>query len=262
MNPDRTLHKSRSQSSIINRQSIINPAVLPAGLGRPCIVLFSGGLDSTTVLALATKTGWRVHALTVNYGQRHAHELDVARRSAALWRVTGHTEIDVDLRVLGGSALTSDTTVPKHGDGHATTGIPVTYVPARNTVLLALALAKAETVGAADIMLGVNAVDYSGYPDCRPEFVRAFESLANLATKAGVEGTARFRIHAPLIEMSKRQIIELGVSLGVDYAATSSCYDPTPDGAACGACDACVLRLRGFADAGLTDPARYAKSAP
>ena len=234
----------------------------PSGLGRPCVVLFSGGLDSTTVLALATRNDWRVHALTVNYGQRHAYELTAARRTVAHWGVAAHRELDVDLRAFGGSALTSGIAVPRSADGRIGSGIPVTYVPARNTVLLSLALAWAEALGAADIMIGVNALDYSGYPDCRPEFVRAFEALANVATKAGVEGTTRFRVHAPLIDLSKRQIIELGISLGVDYGDTSSCYDPAPDGAACGECDACMLRRKGFAEAGITDPVRYARPVP
>jgi 7-cyano-7-deazaguanine synthase len=221
------------------------------------VVLLSGGLDSTTVLALATRDGWGVHALTVRYGQRHAVELDAARRAAAAYRVARHEVIDLDLRAFGGSALTSDLPVPQDRDDAAIAhGIPVTYVPARNTIFLALALAFAETVAAHDIFLGVNALDYSGYPDCRPDFLAAFETLATLATKAGVEG-ARYTIHAPLIARTKAEIVALGTSLGVDYAATISCYDPAADGAACGRCDACALRRKGFREAGIPDPTRY-----
>jgi 7-cyano-7-deazaguanine synthase len=221
------------------------------------VILFSGGLDSTTLLALASTQGWRVHALTVLYGQRHAVEVEAARRIAKQWNVTQHVELDVDLSAFGGSALTSDMPVPKGRDAASMqAGIPATYVPARNTVFLSLALAWAETLSTADIMIGVNAIDYSGYPDCRPAFVQAFEALANLATEAGVDG-ARFRVHTPLIELSKREIIELGMRLGVNYAETYSCYDPAPDGAACGACDACVLRRKGFVDARVDDPTRY-----
>jgi 7-cyano-7-deazaguanine synthase len=225
-------------------------------------LLFSGGLDSTTLLALASTEGWRVHALTLRYGQRHAFELDAARRTARRWNVERHLELSVDLAALGGSALTADIAVPKgRSEGEMGAGIPVTYVPARNTVFLSLALAWAETIGAADIFIGVNALDYSGYPDCRPEFIEAFEAMANLATKAGVGGATQLRVHAPLIALSKREIVELGTRLGVDYADTASCYDPAPDGAACGECDACVLRRKGFAEAGLIDPVRYVGSA-
>lgn len=223
------------------------------------VVLLSGGLDSTTALAIALRDGFDVAALSVRYGQRHAAELDAAARIAQRMGVARHEIVDLDLRAFGGSALTSDIPVPKDRDEHDIGGgIPVTYVPARNTVFLALALAFAETLGAADIFLGVNALDYSGYPDCRPAFIEAFERLANLATKAGVDGTSRFRIHAPLLQLSKAAIIALGLSLGVDYGGTCSCYDPLPTGEACGRCDACLLRLRGFEAAGVRDPIAYA----
>jgi 7-cyano-7-deazaguanine synthase len=227
---------------------------------RDAIVLLSGGLDSTTVLAHALQEGYRVHALSFRYGQRHAHELDAARRIAARHGVTDHVVIDIDLRTFGGSALTADIAVPKDREAEAMSsgGIPITYVPARNTIFLSFALAWADVLAAGDIFIGVNALDYSGYPDCRPEYIAAFERMANLATRGGVEGTAPIRIHAPLIAMTKRQIIERGLALGVDYALTTSCYDPAPDGAACGRCDACRLRLRGFEEAGVADPARYA----
>lgn len=223
-------------------------------------MLFSGGLDSTTLLALVAHNDWRVHALTVRYGQRHSNETDAAHRIAAHYRVAAHEVIDVDLRAFGGSALTDDIDVPKgRSESEIGSGVPVTYVPARNTVFLSLALAWAESVGARDVFIGVNAIDYSGYPDCRPEFIRAFEGMANLGTKAGADG-ARLRVHTPLIELSKKQIVELGTRLGVDFGATWSCYDPTPDGAACGECDACRLRRKGFADAKIADPTRYAPS--
>jgi 7-cyano-7-deazaguanine synthase len=226
---------------------------------RACVVLFSGGLDSTTLLALVAHNEWRVHALTVRYGQRHTNETEAARRIARSYGVAAHEIVDIDLRAFGGSALTDDIAVPRNrSDAEIGAGIPVTYVPARNTVFLSLALAWAETVGAFDLFIGVNAIDYSGYPDCRPDYIHAFEAMANLGTKAGVEGTARFRVHTPLIDMSKRQIIELGTKLGVDFGATWSCYDPAADGAACGECDACRLRRKGFADAAMTDPLRYA----
>jgi len=226
---------------------------------RPAVVLASGGLDSTTVLALARARGFAVHALTVDYGQRHRRELAAARRVARALGAVEHRVVAIDLRAFGGSALTSDAIrVPKGRPARAIgRGIPVTYVPARNTVLLALALAWAETLGARDLFLGVNAVDYSGYPDCRPGFLRAFQRLAGLATKAGVEGRARFRIHAPLLRMTKARIIRTGLALGVDYGLTHSCYDPAPGGRACGRCDACRLRLNGFAEAGAEDPVAY-----
>jgi 7-cyano-7-deazaguanine synthase len=220
------------------------------------VVLLSGGLDSATALAAAQADGLEAYALTVRYGQRHAAELEAARRVAARAGVAEHKVADVDLRLFGGSALTADIAVPKdgaHGDA-----IPVTYVPARNTIFLALALAWAEVLGAADIVVGVNAVDYSGYPDCRPAYIEAFERMARLATRAGVEGRMPLRVRAPLLHLRKHEIIRLGRSLGVDYALTTSCYDPAEDGAACGRCDACRLRLAGFAAAGLEDPARYA----
>jgi 7-cyano-7-deazaguanine synthase len=221
----------------------------------PAVVLLSGGLDSTTTLALATRDAYMVHALTFRYGQRHAHEIEAARRIAARYRVARHEIVDVDLRAFGGSALTADIAVPK--DRTIDAGIPITYVPARNTIFLAFALAYAEVTGASDIFVGVNFTDSSGYPDCRPEYIAAFERMANLATKAAVEGRATVRIRTPLIDLTKREIIALGLSLGVDYASTTSCYDPDASGAACGRCDACRLRLKGFAEAGTPDPAIY-----
>jgi 7-cyano-7-deazaguanine synthase len=229
------------------------------GPARPAVVLLSGGLDSATALAVARRDGYRCHALTLSYGQRHAAELRAAAAVAAALGAAEHRVLHLDLRAFGGSALTSDLPVPTDRSAEEmAAGIPVTYVPARNTVFLSLALAWAEVLGAFDLFVGVNAVDYSGYPDCRPEFVRAFEALANLATKAGVEGRGKFRVHAPLIDLSKAEIVRLGVSLGVDYALTHSCYDPAADGAACGRCDSCRLRRDGFAAAGVADPTRYA----
>jgi 7-cyano-7-deazaguanine synthase len=229
---------------------------------RPAVVLLSGGLDSATALAVARRDGFRCHALTIAYGQRHAAELTAARKVAAALGAVEQRVVELDLRAFGGSALTSDLEVPKDRSHDAIgTGIPITYVPARNTVFLALALAWAEVLGSFDLYLGVNVLDYSGYPDCRPEFVTAFEQLANLATKAGVEQKGRFRIHTPLIRLSKADIIRLGTSLGVDYALTHSCYDPAPDGAACGRCDSCQLRRDGFQAAGIPDPTRYAQRA-
>lgn len=225
---------------------------------RNAVVLLSGGLDSTTVLALATSEGYTVNALSFRYGQRHQHEIGAARRAAAKYDVARHEIADIDLRVFGASALTSDIPVPKGNDVNGAQTIPVTYVPARNTIFLSYALAYAEVTGSQDIFIGVNALDYSGYPDCRPEYIQAFERMANLATRVGVEGTAPIRIRVPLIDRTKAQIIELGMRLGVDYAATVSCYDPASNGYACGECDACQLRLKGFAQAGLTDPAPYA----
>lgn len=222
------------------------------------MVLVSGGLDSTTTLALAADAGFGLYALTVDYGQRHAAELRAARIAARRWIAVEHKIVTLDLRAFGGSALTDPAIpVPRDGDMEAVRPIPATYVPARNTILLSLALAWAEVIPAFDIFIGVNAVDYSGYPDCRPGFIAAFERLATLATRVSTEGGATFRIHAPLITMSKGEIIARGVELGVDYATTLSCYDPSDDGAACGHCDACLLRLRGFTEAGLRDPARY-----
>lgn len=225
------------------------------------IVLLSGGLDSATALAIAKANGFRVSALTIQYGQRHAVELEAARRIATEMGVDRHVEQMIDLRAFGGSALTdSDLQVPMdRPEGEMSRGVPITYVPARNTIFLSFALAFAETVGAFDLYIGANCVDYSGYPDCRPEYLAAFEAMANLATKAGVEGTGRFRIHAPLLMMTKPQIIERGLSLGVDYALTHSCYDPTPYGIACGHCDSCQIRLAAFVELGMNDPVSYVK---
>ncbi|PKV14020.1 7-cyano-7-deazaguanine synthase QueC [Xanthomonas prunicola] len=220
---------------------------------KKAVVLLSGGMDSAAVIALAQEQGFAVHALSVRYGQRHTSELDAAARVAAAQGISEHKVVDVDLRSIGGSALTDDIDVPDAGGD----GIPVTYVPARNTIMLSLALGWAEVVGANDLFCGVNAVDYSGYPDCRPEFVRAFEVLANLATKAGVEG-AGLRVHAPLQFLSKADIVREGVRLGVDFGLTVSCYRADPEGRACGHCDACRLRAAGFADAGIPDPTHYA----
>ena len=225
---------------------------------KNAVVLLSGGLDSTTCLAIARDLNFEPYALSFDYGQRHRVELDASRAVAARFGVVRHVEAKIDLRVFGGSALTSDIEVPKHDDaasiGHE---IPSTYVPARNTIFLSFALAYAETIGAGDIFIGVNALDYSGYPDCRPEYIHAYEQMANLATRAGVEGTQRLTIHTPLISMTKAEIIREGLRLGVDYALTSSCYDPTPTGTPCGHCDSCLLRQRGFAEAGSTDPLAY-----
>ena len=222
------------------------------------VVLLSGGLDSATALAEARADGFATYCLTIRYGQRHAVEVEAARRVARSLGATRQIEQEIDLRAFGGSALTSAIEVPRDRDEAAmTTGIPITYVPARNTVFLSLALAWAETLDAFDIYLGVNCVDYSGYPDCRPEYLAAFEVLANLATRAGVEGTGRFRIRAPLIRLSKEQIIRRGRSLGVDFGLTHSCYDPDPAGLACGRCDSCRIRLAAFERLGLDDPARY-----
>ena len=232
----------------------MNPDVEGGGNATPrAVVLVSGGLDSATVLAMALEQGYECHALSVDYGQRHAVELEAARRVVARWPGVAHRIIPIDLAAFGGSALTdSDIAVPEA----PTEGIPITYVPARNTVLLALALAWAETLGALRIFIGVNAVDYSGYPDCRPEFIAAFETLANVATKEGVEGN-QIRIQAPLIHLTKAEIITQGTALGVNYADTFSCYQPDATGRACGRCDSCRIRRAGFADAGLPDPTRY-----
>jgi 7-cyano-7-deazaguanine synthase len=217
------------------------------------IVLLSGGIDSYTAAAIMQSEGFSLHALTVDYGQRHALEIRAARRVAASLGVARHLDLSLDLRSIGGSALTSDQPVPRDRDLSAS-GIPSTYVPARNTILLSLALAWAEAIGAHDLVIGVNALDYSGYPDCRPEFVRAFERLADVATRAGVEGGTRFRIHAPLLTLTKGEIISRGLGLGLDYGLTHSCYDPNPDGTPCQHCDSCVIRARGFAEAGVSDP--------
>ena len=223
--------------------------------GRTAVVLLSGGLDSATALAVARAEGYDCYALSFDYGQRHARELDSARKVAAALGVREHLVLPLDLRAIGGSALTADIAVPKgRSEGEIGTGIPVTYVPARNTIFLALALAWAEVLGAQDLFIGVNVLDASGYPDCRPEFIAAFERLADLATRAGVEGGSRFRVHTPLIDLTKGQIVSRGHELGVDFALTWSCYEPEPDGRACGLCDSCQLRRRGFAEARLEDP--------
>lgn len=224
------------------------------------VVLLSGGLDSTTTLAVAKRDGHEVHALTFRYGQRHEIEVDAARRVATAAGVRDHVVVDIDLRTFGGSALTSDATVPK--DRHVDAirhGVPITYVPARNTIFLSFGLAWAEVLTAKEIHVGVNAVDYSGYPDCRPEYIAAYQRMADLATRAGVEGRGP-QIRTPLLSLSKSEIIKLGASLGVDYSLTTSCYDPTVHGVACGHCDSCLLRLKGFADAGMKDPIRYRES--
>jgi 7-cyano-7-deazaguanine synthase len=218
---------------------------------RSAVVLLSGGLDSYTAAAMLKADGFRLYALSIRYGQRHVRELESARRVASSLGTKAHLELAVDLARVGGSALTGDIAVPK--DRAMDSSIPVTYVPARNTVFLSLALAWAEALGIFDIGIGANALDYSGYPDCRPEYLRAFESMANLATKAGVEG-GRFHIHAPLLAMTKADIVRKGLELGLDYGLTHSCYDPNPDGSPCGRCDSCVLRAKGFAEAGATDP--------
>jgi 7-cyano-7-deazaguanine synthase len=225
---------------------------------KKAVVLSSGGVDSTTAMAIARSEGFEVYSLSFNYGQRHARELEAARSVARELGAKEHLLIDLDLTRIGGSALTDTTPVPKgRAEAEMVREIPVTYVPARNTIFLSLALAWAEVLGAADIFIGVNAVDYSGYPDCRPEYVAAFERMANLATKAGAEGRLRIRIRTPLISLSKADILRLGQFLGVDYSLTHSCYDPAPDGAACGECDSCLLRKKGFEEAGMADPTRY-----
>lgn len=245
------------------------PSPSTSASDKPAVLLLSGGLDSATCLAIARSEGFDVHALTVAYGQRHTQEVEQARAIARVLGAASHSVVSLDLRAIGGSALTAAIDVPKDrpaqrvgvaqslaGD-RAQSAVPITYVPARNATFLGIALGLAEVVGAADLFIGVNSVDYSGYPDCRPEFIAAFEAMANLATRAGVEGT-RFKVHAPLQDMSKTEIIRTGLALGVDYGMTHSCYDPAPDGAACGHCDACQLRQAGFAGAGIADPTRYA----
>jgi 7-cyano-7-deazaguanine synthase len=227
-------------------------------MARKAVVLYSGGLDSATCLAMARNEGFAPHALSFAYGQRHAIELQKARQYAPQLGAVEHLVVDFDYRRVGGSALTADLEVPKHrSDGQA---IPVTYVPARNTIFLSFALGWAEVLGAFDIFIGVNALDYSGYPDCRPEYIAAFEAMANLATRAAVEERGRYHIHAPLVQLSKAQIIRQGLALGVDYSLTHSCYDPDSTGLACGACDSCTLRLKGFAEAGAEDPIDYVKA--
>jgi len=226
---------------------------------KSAVVLLSGGIDSTTTLAIALAEGYEAYALSFDYGQRHQIETQAARRAADSLGAKKHRIAKIDLRVFGGSALTGDIDVPKQrSETEIANGIPVTYVPARNTIFLAYALGWAEVIQAADIFLGVNAIDYSGYPDCRPEFIEAFQTVANVGTKAGVEGR-RFQIHTPLIKFSKAEIIRKAVKLGVDLSLTHSCYDPSPDGLACGECDSCLLRLKGFREAGIQDPIRYAK---
>jgi len=233
------------------------PANHPAADPQPAVVLLSGGLDSAVTLAITKDMGFEPHAISFRYGQRHQVELECATAVAERLGAVEHRFVDVDLRAIGGSALTSDLAVPKgRSSNHMAGPIPVTYVPARNTIFLSLALGWAEVLGAGDIFIGVNAIDYSGYPDCRPEFIAAFEHLASLATKAGVEGAGP-TIHAPLITLTKAEIIGRGLKLGVDFGLTLSCYDPSPDGLACGRCDACQLRLKGFADHGGSDPAHY-----
>jgi 7-cyano-7-deazaguanine synthase len=225
---------------------------------KRAVVLLSGGLDSATVLAIARGEGYECFALSFSYGQRHAWELEAAKHVAASVGAAGHRIATIDLRVFGGSALTADIDVPKGREpDEMAHGIPITYVPARNTIFLAFALAWAEVLGSSDIFIGVNALDYSGYPDCRPEFIEAFERMANLATKAGVEGRQQLKIHTPLIALTKAQIIQKGIELDVDYGLTSSCYDPFPDGQPCGECDSCLLRQKGFHENGTEDPLRY-----
>lgn len=225
---------------------------------KAAVVLLSGGLDSATVLAIARSQGYATYALSFSYGQRHSIELDAALRVAQFLGAIEHRIAHIDLRAFGGSALTAEIDVPKNrAANEMEQGIPITYVPARNTIFLSYALAWAEVLGSSDIFLGVNALDYSGYPDCRPEFIAAYEAMANLATKAGVEGAQKLKIHAPLLQMTKAEIIRTGLSLGVDYALTSSCYDPAPDGTPCGACDSCILRQKGFRQNGIEDPLRY-----
>jgi len=222
-------------------------------MSKKAVILLSGGLDSATVLAQATVEAYSCYAMSFAYGQRHFHELDAAKKIAAYYKVAEHRVVTIDLGAFGGSALTADIAVPKdRTEDQMNAAIPITYVPARNTIFLSYALAWAEVLGAADIFIGVNAVDYSGYPDCRPEFIEAFERTANLATKS-----ANFKLHTPLIHLTKAQIISLGMSLGVDYALTTSCYDPTPEGKACGHCDSCILRKKGFVEAGVMDPTEY-----
>ncbi len=227
--------------------------------GVKAVILLSGGLDSTTTMAIARSEGYDLYALSINYGQRHRLELDKALKIASFFSAKEHKIIDVDLRGIGGSALTSDIEVPKdRGVDEMSHGIPVTYVPARNTIFLSIALSWAEVIEADSIYLGVNILDYSGYPDCRPEYIKAFENMANLATRAGVEGKNRIKIKTPLINMTKAEIIKKGIELGVDFSITHSCYDPPEEGIACGSCDSCLLRKKGFIEAGITDPIKYA----
>jgi 7-cyano-7-deazaguanine synthase len=225
---------------------------------KHAVALASGGVDSTTTMAFALQQGFEVHALSFDYGQRHRCELDAARKVVRSLGITDHVVANIDLRMYGGSALTADIEVPKNRTlSHISNGIPITYVPARNTIFLSFALGWCEVLDAQDIFIGVNAVDYSGYPDCRMEFLEAFEQLAGLATKAGVEGNSKYRIHAPLLMLSKAEIIQTGIKAGVDFSITHSCYDPSPEGLACGMCDSCILRRKGFEEAGVPDPTRY-----
>jgi len=226
--------------------------------GKIAVILSSGGIDSTTTMAIARSEGYEIYSLSFRYGQRHVMELEAAKRVAEALGARKHLVIDVDLAKIGGSALTDDIAVPKgRSEGDIQKEIPITYVPARNTIFLSYALAWAEVLGASDIFIGVNAIDFSGYPDCRPEYIQAFERMANLATKAGVEGKTKIRIKTPLISMTKAEIILKGIELGIDYGITHSCYDPSPEGKACGQCDSCLLRRKGFKEAGVTDPAEY-----
>jgi 7-cyano-7-deazaguanine synthase len=228
---------------------------------KPAVVLLSGGLDSTTTLAIARSLGFSLNALTFHYGQRHAIEVEAAKRIAAHFTVDRHVIVPIDLRIFGGSALTSEVEVPRDRPlEEMSAGIPITYVPARNTIFLSFALAFAEVLQSEDIFLGVNALDYSGYPDCRPEYIAAYQHMANLATRAGVEGQQKLTIHTPLIHLTKAQIIQHGLALGVDFGLTSSCYDPSPEGKPCGRCDSCQLRLKGFVEAGAEDPLQYTKA--
>src|SRR2546425_3961388 len=250
-------HVMKSAAHATNRQLMAVDNTL-AIMTKRAVVLLSGGVDSTTTLAVARERGFETYALTFRYGQRHALEVEAARRVAQTLGAARHEIVGVDLRAIGGSALTADIAVPKdRSDAEIGTGIPVTYVSARNTIFLSFALAWAEVLGANDIFIGVNALDYSGYPDCRPEYIGAYERMANLATKAGVEGHQRLTIHTPLISMTKAEIIHCGIGLGVDYALTTSCYDPSSAGEACGACDSCLLRLKGFSANGMADPVPY-----
>jgi 7-cyano-7-deazaguanine synthase len=228
--------------------------------GNNAVILLSGGIDSATAAAMAKKHGFELHALSYHYGQRHDRELESAKRVAAFLHATSHQVIRFDLRAIGGSALTDQIEVPKgRSESEISQGIPVTYVPARNTIFLSFALALAERIEAQDIFFGANQLDYSGYPDCRKEYIRAFEQMANLATKAGIEGKSRLTIRTPLLHMTKAEIIKTGLELGMDYGLTWSCYDPRPDGRACGLCDSCQLRLKGFKEAGAIDPITYAQ---
>jgi len=237
----------------------VRTAMTPDATHAPiAVILYSGGLDSTTVLAMARELGYSCYCLTFAYGQRQAIEVERARALASIMGAAGHLVLNLDLDKIGGSALTTATAVPKgRSPAEMASGIPVTYVPGRNTIFLAYAMSWAEVLGARDIFIGVNAVDFSGYPDCRPDFLTAFQQVANLGTRAGREGVSPFKIHAPLLRLSKREIIQTGLRLGVDYGRTHSCYDPDPAGRACGSCDACQLRLKGFQEAGLIDPAPY-----